>query len=200
MNKDTAWFEALYQKAEEDHTQIPWAKLEANPFLVEFLESQINFKGKALVIGCGLGDDAKVIADAGFETTAIDISQSAIKWAKKRFCDDTIDFQVQDVLALPESFLGHFDFVFEALTIQSLPIAYRPRMIEAVASTVALKGRLLVVAHGKNKGEKFEGPPWPLLVNELGLFRMHDLTQMEFSIHAEPSGLSSLKFKALYQN
>lgn len=200
MNKDTAWFEELYQKAEEDHTQIPWAKLAPDPFLVEFLENQTNLKGKALVIGCGLGDDAKVIADAGFDTTAIDISESAIKWAKKRFEEDPIDFQVQDVLALPENLLGAFDFVFEALTIQSLPIAYRPRMIEAVASAVAPKGRLLVVAHGKNEGEDFGGPPWPLLVNELGLFKMHGLAQMEFSIHAEPSGLSSLKFKALYQN
>jgi len=102
-------------------------------------------------------------------------------------------------LALPDSYKEAYDFVFESLTIQSLPIAYRARMIEAVAETVAKSGILLIVAHGKNEGDTFAGPPYPLLAKELGLFKMHGLTQLEFSVNEENSPISSLKFKALYQ-
>src|SRR6202041_714594 len=56
----TGWFEALYR----DHPQ------------------KIN--GPALVVGCGLGDDAEQLATWGFQTTAFDISQTAIRAAKKR--------------------------------------------------------------------------------------------------------------------
>jgi len=94
MNKDIAWFEELYKKAEENHEEIPWAKLTPDPNLVAYLENFRGEKGKALVVGCGLGDDAKALSDAGFETVAIDISQSAIKWAEKRFEDSGIAFYV----------------------------------------------------------------------------------------------------------
>lgn len=200
MNKDTAWFEELYKKAEENHEDIPWAKLAGDPYLVEFLENYTGKKGKALVIGCGLGDDAKSLADAGFDTVAIDISQSAIKWASKRFEGSGIDFRVEDVLALPVEYKEAYDFVFESLTIQSLPVEYRVRMIEAVATTVAKDGQLFIVAHGRNEHETFLGPPYPLLVKELNVFTMHGLTQKEFSITEEPSAISSLKFKAIYEN
>ncbi len=200
MKKDTDWFEELYNNADGDSCAIPWAKLSPDPLLLEFLSNHKNLQGRALVIGCGLGDDAKEIADAGFDTIAIDISKSAIKWAKQRFEEDDITFCVEDIFHLPKEYLHSFDFVFESLTIQSLPITFRPEMIEAITSTVASNGKLLVVAHGKNEGETFEGPPYPLLINELGLFQKYGLKQLEFSIYEESSNLSSLKFKALYQN
>jgi len=200
MKKDTDWFEELYNNAKGDSCAIPWAKLEPDPLLKEFLSNNTNLHGRALVIGCGLGDDAKALSDAGFDTVAFDISQSAIEWAKKRFEESDIEFSVHDVFELPKEYIKSFDFVFESLTIQSLPITFRPEIIEAITSTVAPNGKLLVVAHGKNEGEKYGGPPYPLLINELGLFKMYGLTQLEFSIYDEPSNLSSLKFKALYQN
>jgi len=198
-NHPSDWFEELYSGANEQSEHIPWAKLKVDPFLYAYLSQSPTHTGKALVIGSGLGDDAKSIADAGYETYAIDISQSAIDWSKKRFPQTNIHFEVQDIFKLPKRYIESFDFVFESLTIQSLPIAYRPDIIEAIKSTLAPKGKLLVVAHGKNEGETFAGPPWPLLRNELGLFKIHGLTELEFNINEETSLLSSLKFRALYQ-
>ena len=83
----TGWFEALYKEAEEGKSTVPWANRGANPGLLEFLESAPASSGrkKALVIGCGLGDDAEQLAARGFETTAFDISETAIRTARKRF-------------------------------------------------------------------------------------------------------------------
>ena len=57
----TGWFDALYKEAEGDNEKIPWADLVPNKFFVEFVE-KTKLKGdnrKALVVGCGLGDDTR---------------------------------------------------------------------------------------------------------------------------------------------
>ena len=51
---------------------------------------------KALIIGCGLGDDAEALAKLGFEVTAFDISTSAIAWCQQRFPDSTVNYLVAD--------------------------------------------------------------------------------------------------------
>ena len=191
------WFETLYRDNFNKTEAIPWAKLETNPFLQEYLDNHLG-EGKALVIGCGLGDDALALSEAGFEVTAIDISPSAIKWCNDRFDGFGINFCVHDVLELPDEMHEAFDFVFEAFTIQSLPLALRDKIITAISKTVSPKGKLLAVAHGKREGERYDGPPWPLEMNELRLFGMKELSELEFSIFEEQSTLSTLKFRALY--
>ncbi len=194
----SAWFEELYRENFLKNEQIPWAKMHANEYLLEYLQHNLP-KGKALVVGCGLGDDAIALIEAGFDVTAIDISASAIAWCEERFEGFGVDFRVQDIFELPDEMLGAYDFVFEALTIQSLPLRFRDKMVTAISSLVVPKGKLLVVANGKREGEKYEGPPWPLERNEVRLFTMKAMNELEFSIYEEPSTLSTLKFRALYQ-
>ena len=75
------WFEYLYSLAGENTSIIPWADLRPNPNLVDWLDQQhIVGPGKALKVGCGLGDDAEELARRGFETTAFDVSETAIAW------------------------------------------------------------------------------------------------------------------------
>jgi len=201
--KASAWFEVLYKEKLqnssnlEDSNDIPWAKMEVNPYLDEYLKNHLA-NGKALVVGCGLGDDALALSEAGFDVTAIDISESAIKWCNQRFDGFGINFCVQDVFELPDEMLGQYDFVFESLTVQSLPLALRDKIITAISSLVAPNGKILIIAHGKQDGEKFDGPPWPLTMNELKLFGMKDLTELEFSIFEEQTPISKFKFRALY--
>ncbi|GAX36771.1 hypothetical protein [Nodularia sp. NIES-3585] len=67
----TAWFDVVYSKSNGDFTQIPWAKLTCHPYLQDWLTIH-DTQGEglsALVIGCGLGDDAEALADKGFQVT-----------------------------------------------------------------------------------------------------------------------------------
>ncbi|MDQ7084352.1 MAG: class I SAM-dependent methyltransferase [Sulfurovum sp.] len=132
-NKASAWFDDLYKNNKESQDKIPWARQAVNPLLKSYLEEALGHKGSALVIGCGLGDDAIALELAGYEVVAIDISQTALDLAKERFPESKIDFKKQDIFEYTQK----FDFVFEALTIQSLPIEFREKMIKAVAGTVA---------------------------------------------------------------
>ena len=52
------WFEDLYESAKGDSTQIPWARMDVNPILKEELGREPLQPGRALMVGCGLGDDA----------------------------------------------------------------------------------------------------------------------------------------------
>lgn len=71
----TGWFEALYKEGEAGKSIVPWAGGQMNPHLIEFWRARPqNTVGKsALVIGCGLGDDAEQLAECGYRTTAFDI-------------------------------------------------------------------------------------------------------------------------------
>src|SRR5258708_21752836 len=81
------WFEALYKEAQGNPAKIPWADMEPNPNLIEWLNAHsISGNGKkALVSGAGLGDDAEELSRRGFAVTACDISPSAIQWCQGRF-------------------------------------------------------------------------------------------------------------------
>ncbi|HIP20980.1 MAG TPA: methyltransferase domain-containing protein [Sulfurimonas sp.] len=192
----SAWFEDLYKQNETKHENIPWARQDVNPLLQTYLDTKKVHKGKALVIGCGLGDDAFALANAGYDTLAIDISQTALRIAQKRFPDSNITYEKQDIFHMPTKYVEYFDFIFEAFTIQSLPREFREKMVEAVAQCVAKEGELLVVAHKKELNDG--GPPWPLTEVEIGQFDAH-LQKIDFKLVTERSHISNTRFRVLYK-
>lgn len=198
-NKASAWFNELYEMHKENHDKIPWARQAVNPLLESYLEDETQLhKGKALVIGCGLGDDAHALEVAGYDVLAIDVSEVALELAQKRSEGSTIRYEKQDIFDMPEKYKGHFDFVFEALTIQSLPIEFREKMIKAISETLAPKGKLLVVAHQRKLD--VSGPPWPLTQEEIDLFKVSEnLKELSLEIHTEDSKVSPNRFRALYE-
>jgi len=197
-NRASAWFNELYQEHKENHKNIPWARGAVNPLLESYLSNKTEtHTGKALVIGCGLGDDAYALDLAGYNVVAIDVSEVALELAKEKFPDSKISFELQDIFDMPLKYKEHFDFVFEALTIQSLPIEFRKKMISAIADTLALNAKLLLVAHKKE--DAFKGPPWPLTQAEVDLFKLYGLKELIAQLHTEESKISNTRFRILYQ-
>lgn len=176
------WFEALYKEAAGDNEKIPWADLAPNKFLVRYAES-VNLKGgnrNALVVGCGLGDDAKYLHDLGFKVTAFDISPTAIEWARKIHSATDIKFFVADLFDTPKEWYQAFDFVLEVYTIQPLPLEMRPKVIDAIANFVKFGGELLVVTRGREDDEIPPELPWALSKKDLSRFAENGLTETHF--------------------
>ncbi|WP_414548460.1 class I SAM-dependent methyltransferase [Anabaena sp. CCY 0017] len=168
----TAWFDILYSQSQGDVTQIPWAKLTCHPYLQDWLKTH-NLEGEgcsALVIGCGLGDDAEALAARGFQVTAFDISPTAIDWCQQRFPDSSVNYVVADLLALPSQWHQAFDLVVEIRNIQALPLSLRSTVIASVASVIAVAGTLLVINRLRETEVEPDGPPWPLSNSELAQF------------------------------
>jgi len=174
------FFESVYKNADHDNlSAIPWATLAPNVYLEKHLSLLEPVSGKkALVIGCGLGDDALILEKHGYDVEAIDISPSAIALAKKRHPESKVDFHVGDIYDMPESCIGKYDFVYEGLTIQSLPPTDRKKLVKIIVSLVAPNGELFVYAHSQNDEDKYGGPPWPLYDDEFLLFEKEGLEKI----------------------
>ncbi|HLX49354.1 MAG TPA: class I SAM-dependent methyltransferase [Streptosporangiaceae bacterium] len=166
----TAWFERLYAKAETGRAEVPWDRGAPHRLLVEWVkERELRGDGRqALIIGCGLGDDAEFIAGLGFVTVAFDISVSAIRTARRRYPLTTVDYVTADLLDPPAAWRQAFDLVVESLTLQSLPDPPRATAIRNVAPMVAPGGTLIVNARARDsRDDPGEGPPWPLTRAEI---------------------------------
>lgn len=176
------WFEALYSEAGGDSSVIPWTDLEPNKYFKDWAEST-RLKGdgrSALVVGCGLGDDAKYLHELGFKVTAFDISATAIEWAKKLYGETDIQFEVADLFQPVRGWLGGFDFVLEIYTIQPLPIEMRRQVVDAIAAFVAPSGELVVVTRGRDDDAEPDELPWPMSRRELARFEENGLKQIGF--------------------
>lgn len=185
------WFEACYEQAEGEPALVPWAHQIARPEFVEWLENLPAEKrtGRALDVGCGLGDNAVRLAEAGFNVTAFDISKTAIEWAQKRFPDINIEWRVADLVDPPKDFFGAFDLVNETYTLQALRPPYREAAIKSLAMFVKPGGTLLIVGRGRHDDEPENPPPWPLVCDELKPIEEAGLELVGFDdFHTERKG------------
>ncbi|NDJ35672.1 MAG: methyltransferase domain-containing protein [Chloroflexi bacterium] len=158
----TDWFEPLYAGADASGRGVPWARMQPDSMLAEWLARAGEHGGQALVIGSGLGDDAEAAAAAGYATTAFDVAPSAIKLARQRFPESAVAYRTADLLDLPPAWQAAFDLVVEIRTVQSLPPDVQPEAVAAVRQVVAPGGRLFVGALVRADWVPVQGPPWPL--------------------------------------
>ncbi|HUA06353.1 MAG TPA: class I SAM-dependent methyltransferase [Solirubrobacteraceae bacterium] len=196
---DDPLFEDIYRSAGEDLASIPWATLAPNPTLQEWLNTQPAPNGApALVVACGLGDDAEELARRGYRVTAFDFSPTAIEQCRRRFPSSPVDYLVADLFDLPTDWTESFDVVVEIRTLQSLPLDDRPQGARAIANTIAPGGRLFVRTAKRNPDEPLTSRPWPLTRNELEPFVRAGLTELELSDEPARDGRFAT-FTAVYQ-
>lgn len=179
----TGWFDSIYTDAQGDYKAVFWADLEANKYLIDWLKEHPNTSKskKAIVVGCGVGDDAQALSEFGYEVTAFDISPTAIKLCKDRYPNTKVNFVVADLFNYPKEWFENFDLVYECNTIQVLPGKYRIKAREAISSLIAKNGHVLVSCRSRNKGEQEDDIPLPLDQEEINKFVEDDkLIQMSF--------------------
>lgn len=176
-NEATDWFEQLYVASEAQGSRVPWDRGAAHRHLVSWAKrGQVEGDGRrAVVVGCGFGDDADFVAALGFETTGFDIAPSAIRLAQRRFPESSVTYVVADLFDLDPAWTGAFDLVVENQTVQALPGDYRFRAINAVSSLVAPQGTLIVLAFRARDNNMVAGPPWPLTREDIDAFANGDL-------------------------
>ena len=181
----TGWFEQLYADAAAGKTGVPWDRGRANELLVQWASGQdgdglmrAGDGARALVVGCGLGEDAEYIAQLGYATTAFDIAPTAIAAASSRFPGSPVEYQVADLLAPPPWWSHAFALVVESTTLQALPDPPRAAALERLGDFVAPGGTLIVIARRREPGTADSGPPWPLTRAEIDSIATDGLQQV----------------------
>jgi hypothetical protein len=194
------WFEDLYSRAGEDASIIPWADLEPNPNLIEWLNQHaVAGPGQAIKVRSGLGDDAEELARRGFKTTAFDISASAIEWSRKRFPQSSVSYLVADLFPAPIEWEAGFDFVLESYTLQVLPPNLRAAAIRCTSAFVTSGGTLLVITGGRGPREPEGKMPWPLTKDELLIFEAQGLKEVSFEDYLDSEEPPVGRFRATYR-
>lgn len=144
MNNDTNNTQQFWNELYEKRDQI-WSG-RANAPLIDAVASLKP--GTALDLGCGEGGDAVWLALQGWQVTATDVSDVAIKrskaLAKEHGVEDKITFEQHDLtVSFPA---GEYDLV-SAQYLQS-PIEFkRHEVLQKAASVVAVSGILVIVEH-----------------------------------------------------
>ncbi len=173
------WFEQLYAAGRAGSVEMPWNREHPHPLLAAWTaERALDGAGlRAVVVGCGLGADAEHVAALGYATVAFDVSSTGVGLARGRHPGTAVRYVVADLLALPADWIGVFDLVVEIYTVQALPDPPRRRAIGEVARLVASGGTLVVVAAARGEADPDpEGPPWPLIRDEVEAFTADRLT------------------------
>jgi 2-polyprenyl-3-methyl-5-hydroxy-6-metoxy-1,4-benzoquinol methylase len=195
------WFDSIYTDAEGDHNNVFWADLEASPYLLQWLKdcsSDIKAK-KAIVIGCGIGDDAEALSEEGYQVTAFDISPEAIRLCKNRYPDTKVNYLVEDLFNYPSGWKENFDLVYECNTIQVLPGRYRTQARDAMVSLLAPKGHILVSCRSRLTGQQEDDIPLPLDRDEIDGFKQCGLKEESFLAYDDTQDPPVPHFFACYK-
>ena len=163
----TRWYDEVWSAGERGEVGVPWDRDDAHELLAGWMPEWVAARGpvggRAVVVGCGLGADAELLAARGFQTTAFDISPAAVRLARERHPDTAVDYLVADLLDLPVDLVGAHDLVVEIYTIQALHPTVRPRAVEEVRRLLAPGGTLFVVQIVREDDEPVtDEPPWLL--------------------------------------
>jgi SAM-dependent methyltransferase len=196
------WFERVYTEANGNAQTIPWADLSPNPNLTSWLAKQSPplDRGAALVVGCGLGDDAEYLAEHGFRVTAFDIAPTAIEWCRRRFPQSAVDYDIHDLFESPAAWREAFDLVVEAYTLQVLPAVLRQTAMQQMATWVSPTGLMLVICRGRDDSEPDSAEmPWRLSRQEFSSLERAGLSCVAFEDYHDNEDPPVRRFRAVYR-
>jgi SAM-dependent methyltransferase len=103
------WWDDFY--ADRDRN-IPFFVAKPDENLVSYLDRDLVRPGRALDLGCGPGRNASYLAAKGFMVDAVDLSATAVAWARERAGGADIRFIEGDAFALDLD--GPYDLIYDS--------------------------------------------------------------------------------------
>ncbi len=151
MGSDYTEWDTYYRELPLE--ELGWELGKPRPILVEYIESGATKKGEALDVCCGAGTNTIYMAKKGFNTTAVDISKTAIKIAKERAvqANVNINFLIESFVDL--SFRDErFDFIFDMGCFHHVEVEERTRFIYGVQRVLKNGGVYMLTCFSYRNG------------------------------------------------
>lgn len=151
-------FDSVYANAEDDSDRVPWSAGRSNPQLVSWLNRDacciVRPGARAVVVGCGLGDDVVELFRRGYDVVGFDISPTAVKWAARRHPAIADRLVHADLLSPPGRFLARFDLVIEINTLDVLEPTLRVEAARCISRLLAPRGVALVMCRASQPDDE----------------------------------------------
>jgi SAM-dependent methyltransferase len=148
--------DSIYKKIPLD--KIPW-NIETPPeALVELVEGERVKPCKTIDLGCGAGNYAIYLAGMGFDVTGIDISPTAIEFARENAMRKGVrcKFLAGDVLGALNEVTETFDFAYDWELLHHIFPEKRKKYVENVHKMLNPGGKYLSVCFSE-KDTQFGG-------------------------------------------
>jgi SAM-dependent methyltransferase len=132
------WWDQFY--ADRDKP-VPFFVAKPDENLASYLDRGLLRAGRALDLGCGPGRNARHLASAGFDVDAVDLSPTAIAWAKERAGTAEIRFLQGNAFTMPE-LTGPYDLIYDSGCFHHLPPHRRVSYLALLERALAPGGHL----------------------------------------------------------
>ncbi|GAB3598690.1 class I SAM-dependent methyltransferase [Angustibacter peucedani] len=126
--RGAGWWDGFYDDRDRD---VPFFRAAPDESLVRWHEAGLLAGGgRALDLGCGPGRNAVWLAEQGYEVVAVDLSPTALGWARERAEAAGVEVTfVEGSIFDPGTVPGRFDLVYDSGCFHHLPphrrISYR---------------------------------------------------------------------------
>jgi SAM-dependent methyltransferase len=144
-----------------------WDLNGATPVFKNLAEALV--KGKVCILGCGRGYDAIMLAEKGFEVTAVDFAPSATNALESnaRKESKTINILQRDIFSLTDEFKDHFDYVIEQTCFCAIHPNRRMDYVGLVENILKVNGKLIGLWFPLDKNLEEGGPPYGVTENQI---------------------------------
>ena len=135
--------------------------------------------GRMLVLGAGRGYDAREFARNGFQVTALDFSQTAVReMGRLSESDAPVELLQHDMFNLPDEMNAAFDYLLEYVTFCAIDPARRAEFADMVKRVLKPGGLYISLAFPLREFEG--GPPFSVSTEQLlELFRARDFNLLK---------------------
>ncbi len=138
----------------------PWDLGQAAPPLIEFLAAHPELSpGTTALVGSGLGNDALLFAQRGFEVIGFDFVEAAIAGATQAAADAGLSasFLQRDLFKLGDEFAQQFDYVVEHTCYCAIDPVRRDEYVQAVFEILQPGGHFIGLfwCHDRQGGPPF---------------------------------------------
>jgi SAM-dependent methyltransferase len=155
-----AFWEQLYR----EDVEAGWELGRAAPPLADYFLAHPPTGRRVLVLGCGRGHEARLLAGLGATVTAIDLAPAAIAAAVAATPPTlNIDYRIADLFELSQD-PARYDLIAEHCCFCAIEPTRRDEYVDSVAGALVPGGALvgLFYAHGRPGG-----PPFTVDADEL---------------------------------
>jgi ubiquinone/menaquinone biosynthesis C-methylase UbiE len=152
---------------QQDH----WNNLHSNRKFDPFADNETSFAkeclsyfkpgSKILELGCGAGNDSNFFATSGFEITATDFSDQAIKQNQQKYQNENLNFEVLNIAKSFSYPVKTFDIIYARLSLHYFTDQKTREVFKEIARILKPDGLLCFMCKSPQdilygKGEKIE--------------------------------------------